>query len=610
MQSQAILPHLVGDTRNALPFIDRTYGTPLFCSESEVLGLAYAQDGTLWSIEESGVVRQWSRDGKMIDRNFLTDLETIWCFNCNATLLASASDDLVVWDVVDGTAILRVPAESWVMALAFSPDGTILASGHEDGKVRIWEVGTGKLISTIKAHPRAVSAVAFRTNDLHLATAGEDRLIQIWELGNLRNVETFAGHSDRIPCLSWQPGSDILISAGWDTTARVWKFGHPDPLILLNSHSDQVQAIAFSSEGNYLACADSDFDIHIWNNPLGGQHQHVLHGHSDEIRALAFSADSTRLASAGADRVVHVWDVPTGRLIAGPNPRARHSIALVDGSNLVSTAGNSIQTWEIESMLPSWSPEGEIVYSVAASPDGRLLATSGPSTEVKIWNTHDHSLQACLNHTKQPILNLTFSPNSTLLASASEKDGLVWVWRMGEAEAILVIPEAAESSRLESIVFHPHLNWLAVGGIDWLSTSGSDGDFCLWDLDQREKISSVPRAVTCMAFDPIGTYLAVGTLAQSVAIYRVSDMKLEYEFLGHQDRIGAVRYSPDGSWLVSAGDDCTVRVWNTLTHRLVVARQFDAAVQSIAFSHDGKYLYTGNGNTTCYRLELKKLLDD
>ena len=62
--------------------------------------------------------------------------------------------------------------------------------------------------------------------------------------------------------------------------------------------------------------------------------------------------------------------------------------------------------------------------------------------------------------------------------------------------------------------------------------------------------------------------------------------------------------------LAVSSDDSTLRIWNVRNGRLVVARQFDAAIQSLAFSKDGRYLYTGNGNTTCYRLEMQKLLED
>src|SRR5579862_246097 len=97
--STTLLPSLVADYSSPLPFVERTYGEPLFHSESEVAALCYALDETLWSVEESGVLRQFARDGRLLSRTFLSDLETIWAFNSDATLFASASDVLTIWDV-------------------------------------------------------------------------------------------------------------------------------------------------------------------------------------------------------------------------------------------------------------------------------------------------------------------------------------------------------------------------------------------------------------------------------------------------------------------------------------------------------------------------------
>ena len=321
--STTILPYLVADYSGQPPFVDRTYGEPLFHTESEVVGLCYAIDDTLWSIEESGVLRQWSRDGRLLARNFLTDLETIWAFNANASLLASASDDLVIWDVAGTRVKHRVPADSWVLAIAFSSDGKLIASGSEDGYVRVYDVATGKRVAEWEAHDQAISALAFRERFGQLASAGEDKLIHVWDVATKKRLYSKIGHSDRIPSLTWEPNGELLISAGWDTTARVWDLAKPDPLMLLNSHSDQVHTLAYSRDGRSLAVADSDFTIHVWSDARRGKVQFVLQGHTEEIRSMAFSRDGSRLASAGADCVVHLWNMKTGQLVAGPNPRAQ-----------------------------------------------------------------------------------------------------------------------------------------------------------------------------------------------------------------------------------------------------------------------------------------------
>jgi WD40 repeat protein len=609
----SLLSSLVADYNTAPTFVDRTYGEPLFHTESEVLALRYAPDETLWTVEEAGVLRQWAPDGRLLGREFLSDTEDLWAFNGDASRLASGTNEVALWDTANAAELARAPASSWVTAFAFSPDGKLLASGHDDGRICLWELPKLKLLGEIDGHTDDVSALAFNTTGDQLTSAGDDHRIRVWDVKTRKVVRELVGHSDRVPGLAWHPAGEFLVSVGWDTTARVWEEGKAEPTILLNAHSDQVDAVAFSPDGGLLACADSDFTIHVWEDPRHAKQKFVLNGHTDAIRALAFNPSGTRLASAGADRVVHIWDVTTGKLVAGPNPSARNGVA-VSGQTLYSTAGTLLQAWDRDTGERAWPTDNsEPVHFVAVSPDGKRVATSGPTEVVKVWDAATKQVEATLTHTRGPIGSPVFSRDGRFLATASVTDGLVWVWQMGVPEAILVVPEAADNSTLEALAFHPNNKYFAVGGLDWLATSGADGALCVWDMEARDKVLTLEAGVTAIAFDAAGRYLAAGTFSQagqSVVVWDFEKEEKVFDLPGHHDRINAVAFSPDGSWLVSGGDDCTIRVWNVLTGRLAVARQFDAAVQSISFSPDGKYLFTGNGNTTSSRLEMKKLLED
>jgi WD40 repeat protein len=596
------------------PLVRKVFGEPRFHTDGDIAAIAFGADGLLYSIDEAGVLRHWAADGKLLARHFLSDLETLWEFSPGAKRLASGNDDLLLWDVDAGQLIHRIQQDSWVTAVAFSTDGRTVASGHDDGKVRFWDVATQKYLGEIQAHPAKmpVSAIAFAPVGEFVATAGEDRAVRVWDGFTHKRVAELRSHTDRIPALAWSPDGSLLISAGWDTSARVWRPPQPDPLILLNSHADQVHTLAYSPDGKFLACADSDYDIYLWSDATTGTVGHVLRGHNDEIRCLAFSPDGAKLASAGADRVVHVWDVRDGQLVAGPNPKGQHGIAVIPGARprLASTGGQSVRVWDIESG-DEIAPTGLCpAFSVAASPNGKWLAIGGTDHFTQLWDAQEGALTASLEATKPPIGALSFSADSTRIAHTSPADGLVWIWRCGAPEAELILIEAADGCTLEAVDFHPNGEWVACGGIDYLSTGERSGAVAVWDLTTKEKRFVLDYGVYALAIDPKGKYLAGAGIDDTVYLWDLETQEMIFDLAGHQEKINAVAFDPTGSYLASGGDDMTVRVWDVLSGRLLTAREFDSPVQSLAYSPDGQFLFLGNGNTTCYQVEVKKLLED
>jgi WD40 repeat protein len=587
------------------------FGDPRLHTDGDVLALAFAADGSLWSVEEPGVVRHWSAAGRQLAWHNLSDLEMVWAFSPDARLLASAGDDLSLWNPAIGKLLAVLPQFSWVSALAFHPGGRLLATGHDDGPIRCWDLNTRRLLYELRLHDKPISALAYSGDGGRLASAAEDRIIALWDAARGKQLGTLTGHTDRIPALAWHPDGRHLVSAGWDTTARIWDVQTGQPIILLNTHAAQVLALAFSAEGKLLASADSGHDIHVWDF-ASRKRLHLLHERELEPRQLAFGPDGRRLAVGGGGRVISLWDAQTGQALTGQGPPtfAKTALALSpDGKRLVSNGGGlAASVWDIARRSAVLHlPEKEVIYALAWSPKGQVIAGATDS-HIRLWDAATGQSQAVLEGPEEPTTALAFSPDGATLASASSLGLDVWLWRIADGEPILLIPDALDGCVVEALAFDPTGRYVAAGGIDWLATGGSSGAAAIWDIEDRAEIATFAGGALSVAFSPDGGRLATAAIDEAVCVWDVQTQKVLLELTGHEDVVNAVAYSPDGRLLASGSDDCTIRLWDAATGAERAVRQLDTQIKALCFSPDGRSLCTGNGNTTCYQLNVEELL--
>jgi WD40 repeat protein len=592
----------------------RVFGARPFHADGDLLSLVFAPDGSLWSVEEPGMLRHWDVD-RLQQRGYrnLEEPATVWGFSTDARLVAAGSTEVTLWEVASGKTLGSWELPSWLTVLAFSPQGTHLATGHDDGSVLLWDVAGGRLLGEIQAHSRAVGALAFDRSGTRLASAGEDRLIKLWEVATGTAIGQLEGHTDRIPALAWHPDGTRLYSAGWDTTARVWDVAQAEPLILLNSHAAQVLTLALSPDGSLLACADSAQAIHIWDT-ASHKTLAVLPPQAAEIKTLAFSADSQRLAAGGGERVIRLWDRRRG-LEGEPeaDPVLTRTCLAVspDGARLLSlAAGTALRIWDVvsgNSLLEQM--DAGVLRAFAAGSDGRWAAVSAATpgnagaADLALWDLKEGQRVRTLEGPRGPVTALAFRGDGRELATGGREGGDVWIWQVPAGEPHLLIPDAVGPCSVEALAYHPKGRVLAVCGIDWLATGGGDGHIALWDIPARRLVNRLQGGVTSAAFHPSGDLLATATLGQSVLLWDVEGGNIIAELLDHDDNVTCLAFSPDGQLLVSGSDDRSVRLWDTAGELLSVL-ELDTQVKALVFSPDGRFLFTGNGNTSCYQLDV------
>ena len=179
---------------------------------------------------------------------------------------------------------------------------------------------------------------------------------------------------------------------------------------------------------------------------------------------------------------------------------------------------------------------------------------------------------------------------------------------MVDGEPILVIPDALDGCSVESLAFHPDGRHLAVAGIDWMSTGGSNGAVSIWDTVARCEVAMLVGGGMCIAYHPSGKHLAAASLERSICVWDPEKREIVTEFLGHEGSATVLQYNSDGTILASGGEDRILRLSSETGDELAVV-ELDTQIRGLAFSPDGEFLYTANANTSCYQFELFELLD-
>lgn len=615
---------------NLPPGLVRILGDARLCVSSEVLALAFPSAETVCTMEESGVLRVWNAiNGTQRSWRFLSQRATHWQFTQDARYLASAGRDLCWWDVRTGELLGVHSSPDWVTALAFRDGGVaeslILATGMEGGQLAVWGNAGKYLLRTLLGHGQEISALAFSPEGARLASASEDKVVCIWELPTGRCIGEFHAHTDRVVALAWHPKGQHLVSAGWDGRVWVWDSATSVLLPLVDAPGPALHALAFEAAGCQLAAVDATGMVRVWNWGEAKPSRTYQTG-GTRFRLLCFNPAADHLAVAGEDRRVQILSRtqepehaihPAHRTASSQfDTCARGKILAVSPEGkLLAELGevNRVRVWEEGTLRATLAihPQGDC-HAVAFSPDGRWLAVGSDEGAVHLWDQAAARWVRTLEYEGQcgPLNELIVAPDSTWLAGASSAGTSLCLWHLAEEEPTWFFGNAVDGCSVESLAASGDGRLLAAGGIDWLATGGSTGLLVVWELPTWREVAAFEEGVTALAFHPSRKTLAFACLDGPLRIWDLDAQEPRLELPVPRGLVNALAFSPDGLLLASGGEDRCLRCWNSTTGALQARIELDSRIYSLAFSPDGRFLFTAHGNGSTLQFTVDACVSD
>ncbi len=527
-------------------------------------------------------------------------------FSPDSTLLAAGMTNggTRVWHLPDGKPLLTCEGHAnWVMSVAFSPEGARLASGGSDQTIKLWDVRTGQCLSTLRGHTNWVTSVAFSPEGARLVSGSSDQTVKLWNLSTGQCLSTLRGHSGWVRAVAFHPDGTLLASGSDDQTIQLWNLSIGRIFETLHDPSGYVMSVTFSPDGTLLASGGSDHTIKLWDVRTR-QCLCILCGHGGWVRSVAFHSDGKLLASGSDDQSVKLWSVEVGE------DRARYlktlqghassvwSVAFSPDGRLLASGSYApvIKLWEVEEgesngesgrCLNTLQGYRDDIWSVAFHPDGKLLASGSDDQSVKLWDVRTGQCLTTLRGHTNLVRSVTFGPDGKLLASGSDDQSIkLWDVRTGQCLTTL----RGHTNWVRYVTFSPDGKLLASGS--------DDQSIKLWDVRTGQCFKTLQghtNYVLSIAFSADGKTLASGSYDQSVKLWNVPMGQCLTTLQGHRGHVWCVTFSPEGTRLASGSDDQSVKLWDVHTGQCLTTLQGHTSyVLSVAFSPDGKTLASGS----------------
>jgi WD40 repeat protein len=480
-----------------------------------------------------------------------------------------------------------------IKSVAYSPDGSLLAAGNEQGQVVLWDRSTLQVKRFIDISGKIPGTT--NVNRLIFSPDGQ-RLVAAMGQGaatpsgfavlDVARPQQVVSKSTTAPptTLDYSPDGRLLVSGHENGEVNLWDTSSFGSKQLFKS-SGRIKRVRFSPHGRYLAVSTSEGNaILVWE--MTPQRLVATLKGQSKVPLMEFAGDDFTLWSASGDGAMMVWDVrESGLYTEIPDSQSVGGLTYLAGGRLawrdcnrndtadpvvkhLSGPPSPLQLYDVTKAekLPPWQG-GELFIIHASSANGRFLAAQGPDGPMRLWNSENGKL---LGTASDPVQSGNLP---AFLAVAN--DGRLVVW--AEDDPVVKIargfhlwsPETGRRARLPgsdfvrpfAVAFSPDSTLVAIAGV----SVHNRFEVITWDVDAEHPVATplgIPDPVLALAFSPDGTRLAAGYWNSQIGLVNPrTGQPIGSPLVGHAAMVSCLAFCPDGKRLISGARDNILRVW-------------------------------------------------
>ncbi len=441
-----------------------------------------------------------------------------------------SSNYIAVWNIKTGEQITCITEHSdFVYSIIFSPRGESLASGGQDGTVRVWSVEDWELIQTFQNYGTKQKKVSYSPEGVLYALEISDNAFIVWDVARGEKCNFYLEEHSSLHDAHVPKGTPFVLAAYNPREFKKWTVGDSEPCSFPHLHTGVSFSLVFSPDGKTLAggCWSEDDKVVLWDitQPPSPPSSFNLPGREYEV---SVSSQGKIYATGRDNTIAKVWNI-------GNTKTPVATFTLSEQERQVSTA--------------------------AFAHKNNLLACGDSEGTMYVWDVQQQHIKQAFKAHDGWIHSIAFSPNEKLLVSIRNTGPVARLWDIESSDPIETFPE-----KVYAFAFSPCSPLIAIG---------KGKEILLWDIEHGETVMNFPQPKDswnpfALAFSPCGRYLASGAWwirgfgikKCPVILWDVKTGENIAVFRGHCSDVQSLAFSPDGSILASGGYDGTILLWD------------------------------------------------